>query len=118
MKIFSKVSHFGKKVGNERLSTRVGRISQNVRSLGKEPRFQEPVTKKPKMTGAEFHDMKKQQTKRKKNKQRRNQLPPKKSQKQNRNGHVLRNNCFTKKVFSNRIGKLLNYHHKHIQYLF
>ena len=66
MKIFSKVSHFGEKVGNERLSTRVGRISQNVRSLGKEPRFQEPVTKKPKMTGAEFHDMKKQQTKRKK----------------------------------------------------
>ena len=77
MKIFSKVSHFGKKVGNERLSTRVGRISQNVRSLGKEPRFQEPVTKKPKMTGAEFHDMTKQQTKRKKTNKEETNSPPK-----------------------------------------
>ena len=60
---FQKPSRYGKKIGNERLQTRINRISDNVRNLQYEPRFPQPVPKKPRMTVGEFEALKKKQKK-------------------------------------------------------
>ena len=63
---YGQPSQYGEKNGNESLRTRMNRISDNVRNLQYEPRYPQPVPKKPKMTVGEFEALKKKQKKKKK----------------------------------------------------
>ena len=65
-KKYGEATQYGGKNDNERNATKMNRIRQNVRSLGKQPCFPQPVPKKPRLTVGEFEAQKKKEKKKKK----------------------------------------------------